>query len=309
MFGDGWVSAWLQAFLAGAFLAGAFLAGAFFAGAFLAGAFLAGAFFAGAFLAGAFFAGAFFAGAFLAGAFFAGAFLAGAFFAGAFLAGAFFAGAFFAGAFLAGAFFAGAFFAGAFFAGAFLAGAFFTTIRSLFPGLSDAFSVELAVNFIAVDAAIFTGAPVCGLRPVRALRLVVLNEPKPGHATFSPDFATDTTWSKNAPSVRSASAFETPAASATASISSALVAIGSSFGWAFRLGVVASRPARGAPRPSPTAGLPSRWVHVTDRDPSRSSIEQIAFATTNPAGPCGPWPHESVKPLKPSRNRAANASA
>ena len=46
--------------------------------------------------------------------------------------------------------------------------------------------MELAVNFIAVDAAIFTGAPVCGLRPVRALRLVVLNEPKPGHATFSP---------------------------------------------------------------------------------------------------------------------------
>ncbi len=42
------------------------------------------------------------------------------------------------------------------------------------------------MNFIAVEAAIFTGAPVCGLRPVRAARLVVLNEPKPGQATLSP---------------------------------------------------------------------------------------------------------------------------
>jgi hypothetical protein len=35
------------------------------------------------------------------------------------------------------------------------------------------------------EAAIFTGAPVCGLRPVRAARLVWLNEPKPGHDTLS----------------------------------------------------------------------------------------------------------------------------
>src|SRR6056297_2365636 len=98
-----------------------------------------------------------------------------------------------------------------------------------FFGLSAAFSVELGLNFIAVEAAIFTGAPVCGLRPVRALRLVVLNEPKPGQATFSPFLVASTTWSKNAPRVRSASALETPAASATASISSALVAIESSF--------------------------------------------------------------------------------
>src|SRR4029079_7148479 len=51
-------------------------------------------------------------------------------------------------------------------------------------GLSVVLSVALGVNFIAVEAAIFTGAPVCGLRPVRAARLVWLNEPKPGHATF-----------------------------------------------------------------------------------------------------------------------------
>ena len=53
-------------------------------------------------------------------------------------------------------------------------------------GLSAVFSVALGVNFIAVEAAIFTGAPVCGLRPVRAARLLVVNEPKPGQATLSP---------------------------------------------------------------------------------------------------------------------------
>jgi hypothetical protein len=120
------------------------------------------------FLAAAFFAGAFFAAAFLAGAaFFAGAFLAAAFFAGAFLAAAFFAGAFFAAAFFAGAFFAAAFLAGAFFAAAFLAGAFFAaTLFSFFLVSVDylllraALSVLLAVNFIRVDAAMFTAAPV-----------------------------------------------------------------------------------------------------------------------------------------------------
>jgi len=59
-------------------------------------------------------------------------------------------------------------------------------------------SVELEENFIAVDAGTVTGAPVCGLRPVRALRLVVLNEPKPGHATFSPFVVVETTTAKNA---------------------------------------------------------------------------------------------------------------
>jgi hypothetical protein len=52
---------------------------------------------------------------------------------------------------------------------------------------------------------------------------VVLNEPKPGQATLSPFFVDETTWSKKAPIVRSASAFDTPADSATASTSSALV--------------------------------------------------------------------------------------
>jgi len=78
--------------------------------------------------------------------------------------------------------------------------------------LRFAFSVEEALNFIAVEAAIWTGAPVRGLRPVRAGRFEVLNEPKPGHATLSPFLAFATTVSKKAPIVRSASAFETLAA-------------------------------------------------------------------------------------------------
>ena len=92
--------------------------------------------------------------------------------------------------FLAGA----AFLAGAFFAAAFLAGAFFAVATvssvclsvSLLLGFSSAFSTELALNFMAVEAGTFTAAPVWGLRPVRAARWVVLNEPKPGHATLSP---------------------------------------------------------------------------------------------------------------------------
>jgi hypothetical protein len=87
------------------------------------------------------------------------------------------------------------------------------------------FNVDEALNFIAFEALICTGSPVRGLRPVRAGRLVTLNAPKPGHATLSPFFAFATTVSKNAPIVRSASAFETFAALATASMSSDLVII------------------------------------------------------------------------------------
>ena len=109
--------------------------------------------------------------------------------------------------FVALRFFAGAFFAAflavlRFFAGAFLAAFlrfFAAMIFSLFRycylrfGFNSLFSVELEVNFIAIEAGTWTGAPVCGLRPVRALRLDVLNEPKPGHATFSPFLAEATT--------------------------------------------------------------------------------------------------------------------
>ena len=230
--------AFFAAFLGAAFFAAAFLAGAFFA------AFLGAAFFAAAFLAGAFFAAflgaAFFAAAFLAGAFFA-AFLGAAFFAAAFLAGAFFAAflgaAFFAAAFLAGAFFclpssqqpsSRSFFLAAFLQqpssqAAFLGAAFFAAIVTQLSQLRVDFNVEEALNFMAFDALICTGSPVRGLRPVRAGRLVTLNAPNPGQATLSPCFAPATTVSKNAPIVRSASAFDTLAALATASMSSDLV--------------------------------------------------------------------------------------
>ena len=112
--------------------------------------------------------------------------------------------------------------AGAFFA-AFLGAAFFTAIVNQLSQLRVDFNVEEALNFIAFDALICTGSPVRGLRPVRAGRLVTLNAPKPGQATLSPLFAPATTVSKNAPIVRSASAFETLAALATASMSSDLV--------------------------------------------------------------------------------------
>ncbi|CAB4560677.1 unannotated protein [freshwater metagenome] len=93
------------------------------------------------------------------------------------------------------------------------------------------------MNFIAVDAGTVTVAPVCGLRPVRALRLVVLNEPKPGHATFSPFLVEATTRSKKAVSVRSASALVHSACFATSSMSSALVIVVSSSEseWCFKL--------------------------------------------------------------------------
>ena len=62
-----------------------------------------------------------------------------------------------------------------------------------FLGLSAAFSVALDVNFMAVEAAILTASPVCGLRPVRAARLDVLKDPNPGQAIFSPFFVFATT--------------------------------------------------------------------------------------------------------------------
>ena len=125
----------------------------------------------------------------MAAFFFAAFFLAGAFFAAFFLAGAFFAAFFLAGAFLAAFFFAGAFLAAFFFAAmavSFLVGYYFL-------GLSVALSVELAVNFMRVDAEALRISPVRGLRTIRAGRLRVENEPKPGHATLSPFLVAFTT--------------------------------------------------------------------------------------------------------------------
>lgn len=90
-------------------------------------------------------------------------------------------------------------------------------------GFSAAFSVLLGLNFIVVEAAICTGSPVRGLRPVRAWRCDVENEPKPGHDTLSPLFAASTTWSTNAEMTASACADETPVFAATAARRSAFV--------------------------------------------------------------------------------------
>ena len=51
---------------------------------------------------------------------------------------------------------------------------------------TDPLSVAPALNTGAVVAAIFTGAPVRGLRPARAWRLRVSKVPKPGRVTLSP---------------------------------------------------------------------------------------------------------------------------
>ena len=98
------------------------------------------------------------------------------------------AGAFFAGAFLAGAFLAGAFFAGAFLAGAFAA-ATAPALFNLGAGATPrAMSLKplSAVILATVFAAILMVAPVAGLRPMRAGRLILANFAKPERLTTSP---------------------------------------------------------------------------------------------------------------------------
>lgn len=71
-------------------------------------------------------------------------------------------------------------------------------------------------------AAIWIGAPVCGLRPVRAARSFTLKEPKPTSATELPDFKDEAMASVIASIARAAAAFGKSAVSATASINSDL---------------------------------------------------------------------------------------
>jgi len=56
----------------------------------------------------------------------------------------------------------------------------------LFLPLTTVLNVAPAVNLGAFDALIFTGCPVCGLRPVRAPRFTTENFPNPVNATSSP---------------------------------------------------------------------------------------------------------------------------
>jgi pyrimidine deaminase RibD-like protein len=132
----------------------------------------------------------------------------------AFAAVAFAAVAFAAVALVAGALLVAVFFAAALLSAAFFAGAFFELSRTL--------KALEGWNFTPLDAAILTGSPFWGLRPVRALRAVGLKVPKPKIETFSPERAAATTDSANALTAASACLRSRPAAAATASTSSDL---------------------------------------------------------------------------------------
>lgn len=82
---------------------------------------------------------------------------------------------------------------------------------------------ELAENFGALLAATWIVAPVCGLRPTRALRATRLNLPSPGYATSPPAFTVDCTTSRKLSSTRSVSAAVLPDIFATTETSSDLV--------------------------------------------------------------------------------------
>jgi hypothetical protein len=86
----------------------------------------------------------------------------------------------------------------------------------------SSFQEELAENFTALEAGIFTAAPVRGLRPVRALRCVTEKPPSSGHETLSPERTAPRKTCLKALSTRSASDFATPASLATLSRSSVL---------------------------------------------------------------------------------------
>jgi hypothetical protein len=75
---------------------------------------------------------------------------------------------------------------------AFLAAAL---LLAAFLALSASLKPAAGLKRMPFEAAIFTGAPVRGLRPVRALRCVGLKLPKPYRVTFCPD----RTWSSIVP--------------------------------------------------------------------------------------------------------------
>src|SRR5437868_4534435 len=64
--------------------------------------------------------------------------------------------------------------------------------------LSASLKALAGVNRTLLDAAIFTGSPVCGLRPMRAARAVGLNVPNPKMLTRLPALASAITASNNA---------------------------------------------------------------------------------------------------------------
>jgi hypothetical protein len=88
----------------------------------------------------------------------------------------------------------------------------FTASLSALPGLKRG----------TLAALIFRAAPVRGLRPVRAARLLTLNVPKPTKETVSPFFNVFRTASVKAANARVAAALEMSDLLAMCSISSAL---------------------------------------------------------------------------------------
>jgi len=81
-------------------------------------------------------------------------------------------------------------------------------------------SAAPALKAGALDALIFKGAPVAGLRPLRAARLRTSNVPKPTSATLSPFLRVAVMMSINAVILRSASALVLSVLAASASINS-----------------------------------------------------------------------------------------
>src|SRR5690606_20009916 len=78
-------------------------------------------------------------------------------------------------------------------------------------------SLEPALNAGALLAAIWSSAPVCGLRPVRAARSRTSKVPKPGNETLLPLASSAPMASRTALTTLSAAACVMPASRATAS--------------------------------------------------------------------------------------------
>ncbi len=79
-----------------------------------------------------------------------------------------------------------------------------------------------ALNTGCLEALILISSPVCGLRPIRAERLRTVKEPKPIKVTLSPFLSALVIAWVMPSTARPASALERSAATATASINSAL---------------------------------------------------------------------------------------
>jgi len=82
--------------------------------------------------------------------------------------------------------------------------------------LTAVFSAVPALNAGALDALILIGAPVAGLRPLRAARLRTSNVPNPTSATLSPFLSVAVMTSISAAILRSASALLLPVLVASA---------------------------------------------------------------------------------------------